>query len=58
VRDMEVFAVVELDDRSHDARRDAQRDKLLTSCGYRVIRFNSGRRPDPRQIQEAVFRPQ
>ena len=56
VRDMEVLAVVELDDRSHDARRDAQRDKVLTSCGYRVIRFNSGRRPDPRQIQEAVFR--
>jgi Protein of unknown function (DUF2726) len=56
VRDMEVLAVVELDDRSHDARRDAQRDKVLTSCGYRVIRFHSGRRPDPRQIQEAVFR--
>jgi len=51
-----VLAVVELDDRSHDARRDAQRDKVLTSCGYRVIRFHSGRRPDPRQIQETVFR--
>ena len=55
VQDLEVLAIVELDDRSHDVRKDAQRDKVLKSCGYRVIRFNSGRRPDPRQIQEAIF---
>lgn len=54
-RDMNVLAIIELDDRSHDARRDAQRDQVLKSCGYRVLRFNSSRRPDPRQIQEAVF---
>jgi hypothetical protein len=28
----------------------------LKSCGYRVIRFNSSRRPDPRQIHDTVFR--
>jgi len=56
VRDMEVLAVIELDDRSHDARKDAQRDQILKSCGYRVIRFNANRRPDPQQIHEAVFR--
>jgi hypothetical protein len=55
VQDMEVVAIIELDDRSHDARKDAQRDRILKSCGYRVIRFNSSRRPDPRQIQEAIF---
>ena len=55
VLDMEVIAIVELDDRSHDARKDAQRDKILKSCGYRVVRFNSSRRPDPRQINEAIF---
>ncbi len=55
-RDMEVLAIVELDDRSHDARKDELRDQILKSCGYRVIRFNSGRRPDPQQIQEAVLR--
>jgi Protein of unknown function (DUF2726) len=55
VQDVGVIAIVELDDRSHDARRDAQRDKILKSCGYRVVRFNSSRRPDPRQIHEAVF---
>jgi hypothetical protein len=55
VRDMDVLAIVELDDRSHDARKDAERDRILRSCGYRVVRFNSSRRPNPRQIHEAVF---
>ena len=56
VRDREVLAIVELDDRSHDSRKDAQRDRILKSCGYRVVRFSSSRRPDPRQIHEAVFK--
>jgi hypothetical protein len=55
VQDMEVVAIIELDDRSHDARKDAQRDRILKSCGYRVVRFSSSRRPDPRQIHEAIF---
>jgi hypothetical protein len=55
VKDLEVLAVVELDDRSHDARKDAQRDRILKSCGYRVVRFSSSRRPDPHRIHEAIF---
>ena len=55
VRDTEVVAIVELDDRSHDVRKDAQRDNILRSCGYRVVRFNSKNRPEPRRIHEAVF---
>ncbi len=54
-RDMEVIAIIELDDRSHDAKRDAKRDQILKSCGYRVLRFQSGKRPDPERIHEAVF---
>ncbi|WP_445504054.1 DUF2726 domain-containing protein [Microvirga sp. G4-2] len=54
-RDLEVIAVIELDDRSHDAKRDARRDQILKSCGYRVLRFQSGKRPEPEQIHEAVF---
>jgi hypothetical protein len=54
-RDTEVLAVVELDDRSHDAKKDARRDEVLKSCGYRVLRFNSNRRPEPQQIYDAVF---
>jgi very-short-patch-repair endonuclease len=55
-RDMEVIAVIELDDRTHDPRKDARRDRILASCGYKVLRFESHRRPDPRQIREAVLR--
>ena len=58
VQGLEVLAIVELDDRSHDARKDAQRDRILKSCGYRVVRFNTSRRPDPRKISEAVFQPE
>lgn len=54
-RDMEVLAVLELDDRSHDAKRDARRDEILKGCGYRVLRFPSKNRPDPQQIHDAVF---
>ncbi|WP_229428385.1 DUF2726 domain-containing protein [Microvirga pudoricolor] len=55
-RDLEIVAVIELDDRTHDARKDARRDRILASCGYKVVRFESSRRPDPRQIREAVLR--
>ena len=55
VKDMEVVAVIELDDRTHDARKDARRDRILNTCGYRVARFESAHRPDPRQIRQAVM---
>lgn len=55
-QDMEVLAIIELDDRSHDAKKDAQRDLVLKSCGYRVHRFQSKRRPEPDEIRDAVFR--
>jgi hypothetical protein len=54
-QDMEVLAILELDDRSHDAKRDARRNDILKSCGYRVLRFQSKNRPDPEQIHHAVF---
>jgi hypothetical protein len=54
-QDMQVLAIVELDDRSHDAKRDAKRDQILKSCGYRVLRFPSKGRPDPQQIHDAIF---
>jgi len=40
-----VEAVVELDDSTHDAKRDAARDRLLAQGGYRVIRIPSKPRP-------------
>ncbi|WP_242098748.1 DUF2726 domain-containing protein [Sphingomonas sp. CROZ-RG-20F-R02-07] len=38
-----VLALVELDDRSHDAPRDRQRDAMTASAGYRTIRLPAGK---------------
>lgn len=40
-KSFKVLAVIELDDSSHDGREeeDANRDKLLTDAGYRVLRY-------------------
>lgn len=50
----EVVAVIELDDSSHKGRAasDAARDRLLTTAGYRVIRFQ--RTPDVAALRTAI----
>ena len=52
---MKVLAVVELDDRTHNAERDAKRDTMLLSAGYRTLRFPSKRKPSEAEI--AAFFP-
>ena len=49
---LNVVAVVELDDRTHDNKADADalRDKILIESGYRVIRWHSKRKPTIAQI--------
>jgi hypothetical protein len=54
VENLEVLAIIELDDRTHDARKDAKWDQILASCGYKVVRFDTKRRPTPEQIRRAV----
>jgi len=51
----EVVAVIELDDASHRGREkeDAERDRLLTDAGYRVIRFKNI--PDRGELITALF---
>ena len=41
--DGRVLAIVELDDKSHVAEKDAKRDRMLESAGYKVVRFSNGR---------------
>ncbi len=43
--------VVELDDRTHDAGKDRERDRILASCGYRVIRYDSRQKPSVDRIR-------
>ena len=46
--------IIELDDRTHDARADRRRDRILQSCGYRVLRYQSKNRPSPATIAADV----
>jgi hypothetical protein len=47
---LSVIAIVELDDITHDPVKDAQRDAMLGSAGYRVVRWHSRKKPSPSEI--------
>lgn len=53
----EIVAIIELDDRTHNEAKDAKRDAMLTSAGYRAIRWNSKNKPDATAIRAALFPP-
>lgn len=48
-----VLAIVELDDHSHDTKKDAARDAMLESAGYKVARFTKGRELTVSDIRDA-----
>lgn len=54
-RRLEVLVVVELDDSTHDARRDAQRDRRLSSAGIPTLRWNSREKPDLAEIRGTLL---
>lgn len=47
---MNVLAVVELDDRTHNYAQDAIRDSYLASAGIRTIRYESKNKPSKEAI--------
>lgn len=51
----EVIALVELDDWTHQRRRDHARDVLTQTAGYRTIRLPASHRPTLRSVHEAIF---
>lgn len=52
---LELLAIVELDDRTHNKAADAQRDARLASAGIRTVRFQSRCKPDEREIRLALL---
>jgi hypothetical protein len=52
---LQLLVLVELDDRSHDARRDAMRDAMTRSAGIRTVRFSSTKRPSVAEIRVAIL---
>lgn len=53
-----VVAVIELDDRTHSAKKDQLRDSRLEQAGIRTIRFQSKSKPEPDAIRAAVLPPE
>jgi hypothetical protein len=51
---MAVVALVELDDVTHIAAKDAKRDAMLQEAGYRVLRWHSRNKPMENEIRLAV----
>jgi len=48
---LELLCVVELDDRTHKASRDAERDIMLANAGIQTIRWQSKNKPDVAEIR-------
>jgi hypothetical protein len=55
--DGSIVAVIELDDRTHDTDKDARRDDMLKSAGYRIVRWNSKTKPDAVAIRATLLQP-
>ena len=53
-QDLRILAVVELDDRTHSKTRDEQRDNMLHTAGYKVVRWQSKARPDTAEIRQGI----
>jgi len=50
----DVLALVELDDRTHNAREDRARDEITSAAGYRTIRLPAGMRLDRTSVCERI----
>lgn len=54
--DLALLCVVELDDRTHNKREDAQRDAMLASAGIPIIRYESRHKPGEARLREDITR--
>lgn len=48
---LQVLAIIELDDRSHSLEKDKARDKMLASAGYKLMRWQSKKKPTEEEIK-------
>lgn len=55
LKTLQIIAIIELDDKTHSAKKDSARDALFTTAGYRVIRFQSKRKPSEGEIAALVL---
>jgi very-short-patch-repair endonuclease len=53
--DGSIVAIIELDDRTHEAWKDLKRDEMMASAGYRTVRWQSRKKPDREAIRSALL---
>ena len=51
---LQVVAIVELDDVTHDAGKDALRDEMLEGAFYNVVRWHSRNKPSKEDIRRTI----
>jgi hypothetical protein len=56
--ELELHCIVELDDRSHNAQRDARRDAWLASAGIVTLRFTQKDKPNVIELKERMLKKQ
>jgi Protein of unknown function (DUF2726) len=55
-RTLKVIAIIELDDRTHDSRRDRERDAITQAAGIRTLRYSSREKPSVAEIAKTFKR--
>lgn len=53
-QEKKVIAIVELDDRTHDKEKDYKRDLMLREAGYKILRFESKRKPKIQELSNII----
>lgn len=51
---MEMIAIVELDDKTHDPEKDAVRDSYTKSAGIKTLRFESQEKPTVATLRKRI----
>jgi hypothetical protein len=55
-RTLKVVAIIELDDRTHDPKRDRERDAITRAAGIRTLRYLSSEKPSVAEIARTFKR--
>jgi very-short-patch-repair endonuclease len=53
--DGHIVAIIELDDRTHNSEKDAKRDAMLASAGYKTVRWHSKAKPGASAIRAELL---
>jgi hypothetical protein len=53
-KDFSLYAIVEVDDKTHDAEKDAARDAITKEAGIKTFRFEVKSLPDSKTLRKAI----